>query len=178
MIHFSHTDLDTLLSVGCHTDKECEYTHPESIYHCIVFDKILKLPGFCSPSTKRSKRTFIFMSRHQLPPKSSSQQILPMKDKEKPQLGVSRMVSACKGNENIEKLYCFRLLFYHNRKTFYLWRGTKHKKVLDTSRAKDFELYLFMKTQPSAKRQLPVNLLYFVPKRKSKRLIIMMPSSL
>lgn len=40
MIHFSHTDLDTLLSVGCHTDKECEYTHPESIYHCIVFDKI------------------------------------------------------------------------------------------------------------------------------------------
>ena len=31
------------------------------------------------------------MSRHQLPPKSSSQQILPMKDKEKPQLGVSRM---------------------------------------------------------------------------------------
>ena len=120
MIPFSHTDLDTLLSVGCHTDKECEYTHPESIYHCIVFDKILKLPGFCSPSTKRSKRTFIFMSRHQLPPKSSSQQILPMKDKEKPQLGVSRMVSACKGNENIKKLYCFRLLFYHNRKTFYL----------------------------------------------------------
>ena len=53
MIHFSHTDLDTLLSVGCHTDKECEYTHPESIYHCIVFDKILKLPVFCSSRTKR-----------------------------------------------------------------------------------------------------------------------------
>ena len=136
----------------------------------------MKFAKFQSVKNKASSKRLI--CHDTVPSKSSSQRILPMKDKEKPQLGVSRMVSACKGNENIEKLYCFRLLFYHNRKTFYLWRGTKHKKVLDTSRAKDFELYLFMKTQPSAKRQLPVNLLYFVPKRKSKRLIIMMPSSL
>ena len=135
-----------------------------------------KVAKFLFVKNKASSKRLI--CHDTVPSKSSSQQILLPKDKEKPQLGVSRMVSACKGNENIEKLYCFRLLFYHNRKTFYLWRGTKHKKVLDISRAKDFELYLFMKTQPSAKRQLPVNLLYFVPKRKSKRLIIIIPSSL
>jgi len=78
----------------------------------------MKFAKFQSVKNKASSKRLI--CHDTVPPNSSSQQILSLEKQEKPQLGVSRMVSVCKGNENIEMLYRFRLLFYHNRKTFYL----------------------------------------------------------
>ena len=75
----------------------------------------LKLPGFSSSRTKRSKRTLYYVMIHQ-PSQVLVSTISPFKKEEKHQLGVSERVSAYKGNENNWKVVSFPIIFFKKHK--------------------------------------------------------------
>ena len=75
----------------------------------------LKLPGFSSSRTKRSKRTLYYVMIHQ-PSQVLVSTISPFKKEEKHQLGVSERVSVCKGNENNRKVVSFPTIIFQEHK--------------------------------------------------------------
>ena len=75
----------------------------------------LKLPGFSSSRTKRSKRTLYYVMIHQ-PSQVLVSTISPFKKEEKHQLGVSERVSVCKGNENNRKVASFPINIFQEHK--------------------------------------------------------------